>query len=136
MNTLAQTAAPASSKMLWTGRILTAFVVLFMLFDSIIKLIEIAPVTESFAQLGYPNNVARLIGGIELICTTLYVIPRTSVLGAILLTAVMGGAISSHIRVEDPLFSHTLFGVYLGLFIWGGLFFRDERLRALLPFRR
>jgi hypothetical protein len=119
--------------MLWTGRVLTALVVAFMLFDSIIKLIMIAPVAESFAQLGYPESVARPIGIIELAITILYVVPRTSVLGAILLTGVMGGAIASHLRVGDPVFTHLLFGLYLGALAWGGLYLRDARLRSVIP---
>jgi hypothetical protein len=87
-------------------------------------------------QLGIPPELDRLIGAIELVCLVLYAFPRTAVLGAILFTAIYGGAITSHMRLEDPLFSHTLFGVYLGLLAWGGLWFRDERVRALLPFRR
>jgi hypothetical protein len=108
---------------------------LFLLFDSIIKLIKIAPVVESFAQLGIPDHLAFGIGVLELVCVLLYVIPRTSVLGAILLTGYLGGAIVLHLRVGDPLFSHVLFPVYVGLLIWGGLYLREDRLRALIPLR-
>jgi hypothetical protein len=135
MQGLAQAAA-TPKPMLWAGRVLTALATAFMLFDATIKLMMIDPVVESFAQLGYPASVARPIGIIELICTALYVFPRTSTLGAILLTAVMGGAIASHLRIGDPLFTHLLFGVYLGAIIWGGAYLRDERLRALVPYRR
>jgi hypothetical protein len=135
MQSETQTSA-ASTTLRWTGRIMSGLVVLFMLFDSIIKLIEIAPVTESFVQLGYPNGLARPIGIMELVITALYVIPRTSVLGAVLLTGLYGGAIASHVRVGDPLVSHVLFGVYLGLLAWGGLFLRDPQLRAVFPARR
>jgi uncharacterized membrane protein YphA (DoxX/SURF4 family) len=117
----------------WAGRILSAIVMLFMLFDGVTKLIQIAPVTDAFRQLGYPVTLAPVIGTIELIATFLYALPRTSTIGAILLTAIFGGAIASHMRLEDPLFSHTLFGVYLGLMSWGGLYLRDARLRTLVP---
>ena len=120
----------------WTGRVMSGLVVLFMAFDSTIKLIKIAPVTEAFAALGYPDTLARGIGALEAVITLLYLIPRTSVLGAILLTGVMGGAIASHLRLDDPLFSHTLFGVYLGALAWGGLWLRTPALRALMPLRR
>jgi hypothetical protein len=124
-----------SKTMLWTGRVMSALVVLFLLFDSVMKLIKVAPVTEAFAQLGYPDSLARGIGVIVLVCAVLYAIPRTAVLGAILTTGLLGGAIASHLRLGDPVFTHTLFGVYLGLLAWGGFYFRDERLRSLVPGR-
>lgn len=120
----------------WIGRILSALVVLFMLFDSIIKVILIEPVVVSMKQLDYPVSTARDIGVMELVITALYVIPRTSTLGAVLLTGIMGGAIATHLRVGDPLFSHVLFGVYLGAIAWAGLILRDPQLRALFPIRR
>lgn len=127
--------APPARKWIWTGRVMSGFIVAFMLFDSIIKLIRIQPVTDSFAELGYPDKFAFLIGVLELVIIALYAIPRTAVLGALLFTAILGGAIATHVRVESPLFSHTLFGVYLGLIMWGGLYLREPRLRALLPLR-
>ncbi|MDX8467806.1 DoxX family protein [Mesorhizobium sp. VK23B] len=131
-------AAPVSNGALWTGRVLSAVVVLFMIFDGVIKLPPLDIVTQTMAELGWPAdpNIARLLGIIGLISTTLYALPRTSVLGAILLTAYMGGAISTHVRIGNPLFSHTLFGVYLGVILWGGLYLRDARVRALIPFSR
>ena len=131
-------AVPVSNGALWTGRALSAVVVLFMIFDGVIKLPPLDIVTQAMAQLGWPAdaNTARLIGIIGLISTALYALPRTSVLGAILLTAYMGGAISTHVRIGNPLFSHTLFGVYLGVVLWGGLYLRDPRVRALIPFSR
>jgi hypothetical protein len=117
------------------GWALTGLVGAFMAFDSIIKLVPIQPVIDSFRELGFPVEVARPIGILELAILALYLVPRTSVLGAVLLTGVMGGAIASHVRIEDPLFSHTLFGVYLGALAWAGLWLRDERLRALIPLR-
>jgi len=128
--------APAPRVAPWAGRILTGLVTAFMLFDAAIKLIKIQPVTDSFAQLGYPDSLARGIGALELAITVLYAFPRTAVLGAILLTGIMGGATASHLRLGDPLFSHTLFGVYLGVMAWGGLCLRDPKLRALLPITR
>jgi len=130
-------AVPASTPkpMLWAGRILTGLVTAFMTFDIVIKLIDMQVVRESLVQLGYPPELGPTIGAIELICLLLYLFPRTAVLGAVLLTAVMGGAISSHLRIGDPLISHTLFGVYLAAAIWGGLYLRDARLRAIFPIR-
>jgi hypothetical protein len=128
--------APNSKTMLWAGRVMSGLVLLFLLFDSTIKLIKIAPVVEAMNELGYPDELSRVLGVIVLACAILYAIPRTSVLGAILLTALLGGAIASHLRIGSPIFSHTLFGSYLGLLAWGGLFLRDARLRALIPLRR
>jgi hypothetical protein len=135
MPTMTET-APTSKAMLWTGRIMSGVVVLFLLFDGTTKLIKIAPVVEAQALLGYPDELSRVIGGIVLVCAILYAFPRTSVLGAILLTGLLGGAIASHLRIGSPIFSHTLFGAYLGLLAWGGLFLQDARLRALIPLRR
>jgi len=131
-------AAPASKGALWTGRVLSAVVVLFMIFDGVIKLPPLDIVTQTMAQLGWPADIgtARLLGIVGLVSTALYALPRTSVLGAILLTGYMGGAISTHVRIGNPLFSHTLFGVYLGVMLWGGLYLRDPRVRALIPFAR
>jgi hypothetical protein len=125
-----------AGKLVWTGRVLSGLTIAFMLFDSIIKLMQIQPVIDTFRQMGIPENLATEIGVIGLVCTVLYAIPRTAVLGAILLTAMLGGAIASHVRIGSPLFSHVLFGVYLGLFAWGGLFLREPRLRNLIPIIR
>lgn len=121
---------------LWTGRVLSGLVILFLTVDGAIKLVPIQAVTDSMRDLGYPTNVsfARFIGVVTLVCTAMYAWPRTSLLGAVLLTGVMGGAIATHLRLDHPLFSHTLFGVYLGLLLWGGLWLRDKRLRQLMPF--
>jgi DoxX-like family len=121
---------------LWVGRILTGIVALFLLFDSVIKLLKLDIVVESFVQLGYPESVARPIGILELACLVLYLVPQTAVLGAVLWTGILGGAITSHLRVGDPVFTHLLFGVYLGLMLWGGLYLRDAKLREVLPLRR
>ncbi|HXE29731.1 MAG TPA: DoxX family protein [Stellaceae bacterium] len=128
---------PAGFKaMLWTGRAITGFVALFLAFDSVIKLMQLDVVREAMQPLGYPDHLGLVIGVIEAICLVLYVVPQTAVLGAILITGVLGGAIASHLRVGDPLVSHVLFGVYVGVLAWGGLYLRDEKLRALIPFRR
>lgn len=120
----------------WAGLIMSGLVVLFLLFDAAIKLVPLEVVTTTMTALGYPAELARTLGILTLICTVLYAVPRTSVLGAILLTAYLGGAIATHVRIGSPLFSHTLFGVYLGLLAWGGLFLRDRRLRDLIPIAR
>jgi len=118
------------------GIILSALPVLFVLFDGAIHLMVIPPVVQAFTQLGYPVSTSRALGVIELVCIVLYLIPRTSVLGAILLTGYLGGAVATNLRVGSPLFSNTLFPVYVGILAWGGLFLRDERVRALIPVRR
>ncbi len=121
--------------MRWTGYALTGFFTLFMMFDVAIKLIRLPIVEQTMAQLGYPPGLGFPIGLIEGACLLLYLVPRTRILGAVLLTAVFGGAIASHLRLDDPLFTHTLFGVYLGLLMWGGIWLRDPALRALFPVR-
>jgi hypothetical protein len=120
------------------GYLMSGLVVAFMLFDGTMKLVPLDVVIQSTAELGYPASpaFARGLGIIGLICAGLYIVPRTAVLGAILLTGYMGGAVASHVRVADPLFTHILFGVYLGLLLWGGLFLRDARVRALIPVRQ
>ena len=137
--TLANSTPPTITPTKWRFRVsfaMSALAVLFLLFDSVIKLLEIGPVIDSFTQLGYPVSLARGIGSLELACLTLCVLPRTAVLGAIVLTGFLGGAVSTHLRIGDPLFSHVLFPVYVGLLVWGGLFLRDDTLRALLPTRK
>ena len=125
----------SSLSALWTGRVLSGIAVLFLLVDGAVKLVPIQPVIDSLRELGYPatKSFARFLGVLTLLCTALYAWPRTALLGAVLLTAIMGGAIASHLRLGDPLFSHTLFGVYLGLLFWGGLWLRDERVRRVMP---
>lgn len=128
--------APASGAARWTGRLLRGLVVLFLLFDGAIKVVEMDVVKQTLAELGYPTDIAFGLGVLTLAIGVLYAIPRTSVLGAILLTGLLGGAMATHLRVGSPVFSHLLFGLYIGLMAWGGLFLRDERLRAMLPLRR
>jgi hypothetical protein len=121
-----------------TGYVLSGLVILFLLMDAVMKLAALPVVLTTTAQLGYPETAqfARGLGLLLLICTLLHAFTRTAILGAILLTAYLGGAVATHVRIGDPLFTHTLFGVYLGLFLWGGLYLRDPRLRALLPLTR
>ncbi len=120
--------------MFWTGRVMTGLFALFMAGASIApKLLGMPVVDETLAQLGWPAGHGLAIGILELVLLVLYLVPRTSVLGAVLTTALLGGAMATQIRAGNPLFSHVLFGVYLGLFMWGGLWLRDPRLRALFP---
>ena len=125
-----------SKKMIWAGRIVSALPVLFLLMDGVMKLIKPAPVVEATVGLGYPEAVIVPLGIVLLFCTVLYAIPQTSVLGAILLTGYLGGAVATHVRVGNPLFTHMLVPVYLGLLIWGGLYLRDDRVRELIPIKR
>lgn len=125
-----------SKTALWTGRVLSTLAVLFLAFDCAIKLMQIPQAIEGTTQLGYPASVIFPLGIIQLICLVIYVIPQTSVLGAILWTGYLGGAIATHVRLENPLFTHILFPVYVALLLWGGLYFRNQHLRALLPFQR
>jgi len=115
---------------------MSGLTVLFLLMDGVTKLMMIGPVVEATNGLGYPLGLVRPIGIIALVCAVLYAIPRTVVLGAILTTGLLGGAIASKMRLEEPLFSQVLFGVYVGVLAWGGLYLRDGRLRALFPMRR
>jgi hypothetical protein len=127
--------ASVSKKMLWAGRILSAIPVLFLSFDGVAKLFKPASVVEATVRLGYPESVIPGLGILLLVCTVVYVVPRTSVLGAILLPGYLGGATATHVRVGDQLFP-ILFPSIVGALIWGGLFLRDERLRPLIPLRR
>ncbi len=126
-----------TSAKLWAGRVLTGLFVIFMLGASIAPKLLGMPVAEAtMAQLGWPPGYVLMIGLIELACVLLYLIPRTSVLGAVLMMGLLGGAMATQIRAGSPLFSHILFSIYLGLFMWGGLWLRDPRVRALFPVAR
>jgi len=126
-----------ASPMVWTGRVLTGLFALFMLGASITPKFFMPDIAaQSMAPDGWHADKTLLLGIIELGCLILYLIPRTAVFGAVLMTAYLGGAIATNLRVDNPLFGFTLFGVYLGLFLWGGLWLRDPALRALFPFRR
>lgn len=124
---------PSISKgRLWSGRILGGLPALFLLVDAIMKLVKPAPVVEATVNLGYPESVIIGIGVVLLICTILYLLPKTAVLGAILLTGYLGGAVATHVRVGEGWFS-ILFPVIFGVLLWGGLWLRDERLQKLIP---
>jgi hypothetical protein len=125
-----------SKAMRFTGYALTGAFTLFMLFDVGIKLVRHPMVEETMRQLGFRDGLGFPIGVIETICLVLYLVPRTAVLGAVLLMGIFGGGIATHLRHGDPLFSHVLFGVYLGFFMWGGLWLRDPDLRAVFPVRK
>jgi hypothetical protein len=124
-------AAPASKKMLWAGRVVSALPVLLMLVGGVMSLLSPAAVAEGTAKLGYPAHLTQAIVLLEIACAALYVLPRTAVLGAILLTAYLGGATASHVRVGDPF----VVPVIVGILVWGGLWLREPRVRALIPLR-
>ena len=126
--------APVITTTVWAGRIISALAVLFLAFDGIIKLLNLAPAADAMTQLGYLAGLVVTIGVAELICLAVYVIPRTSMLGAILLTGYLGGAIATQVRAGTSLFS-IVFPVIIGALLWGAIFLRDERLRALIPVR-
>ena len=134
MQTLVET-NQTSYAALWIGRVMSGLVIAFMLLDGVMKLVPMDVVVTTSEQMGIPGSLARTLGILGLICTVLYAIPRTSIIGAILLTGYLGGAIASHLRLGDPIFTHTLFGLYLGVLAWGGLYLRNDRLRALIPLR-
>jgi hypothetical protein len=131
MPTVKQTQKP----MLWTGRILSGLAVLFLAFDAVIKVVNIQPVIDSSLQLGLPVDLAPRIGALMLVCLAVYLIPRTSVLGAVLITGYLGGAIAIQARVDAPLFS-LIFPAILGALIWVGLYLRDSHLRAFVLQKR
>jgi hypothetical protein len=135
MTTKSQTATGTKST-IRIGWIMSGIVVAFLMFDGTTKLMMITPVVDATIGIGYPVDVIRPRGIVCLTCAILYAIPRTSILGAILLTGFLGGTVASKVRLEDPLFSQVLFGVYVGILAWGGLYLRDGRLRALIPLRR
>jgi DoxX-like family len=127
--------APIPKGRLWIGGIMSALPALFLVMDGVMKLMKPDFVVKATVQLGFPESVIFPLGIVVLVCVILYVIPRTAVLGAILLTGYLGGAVATHVRAGDPLFSHALFPVYFGILLWGGLYLREERLRELIPLR-
>lgn len=129
-------AAATPKAMLWAGWIMTGLVSLFLAMDLIMKLLKAEVVVQTTTTMQLPESMIVPIGVIELGALALYLYPRTALLGAVLWTGVFGGAIASHWRLGDPLFSHTLFGLYLGILVWGGLWLRDARVRAVMPFVR
>ena len=123
-----------ASGAVWTGRVMSGLFVLFMLGASVTPKFFLPQVTEpTMTQLGWPTKFTVMIGVIELVGTLLYLLPRTAVFGAVILTGLLGGSMATQVRIENPLFSHILFSVYLGLFMWGGLWLRNSKLRALFP---
>jgi hypothetical protein len=137
------TTAPATPRtteggIVWTGRVLSGLVVLFLLLDSAMKLAPLQVVIDTTRDLGWPTDPAtlRVLGVMLIVSALLYAYRPSSILGAILITAYLGGAVATHARIGSPLFSHTLFGVYVGLATWAGLWLREPRLRALLPLLR
>ena len=126
-----------ASATVWSGRVLTGLFALFILGASVLPKLSGMPIAEqTMAELGWPSGYVLMIGLMELTFLILYLIPRTSLLGAVLFTGLLGGAMATQIRAEMPLFSHVLFSIYLGLFMWGGLWLRDPAWRAMFPFRR
>jgi len=119
-----------------TVYVMTTLAVLFLTFDTVIKLLRLAPAVQGTVALGYPEHAVAVIGAIELVCLVLYLVPRTAVLGAVVFTGYLGGAVATHLRIGNPLLSHTLFPIYVAALLWGGLYLRDPRLRALMPLRR
>lgn len=126
--------APVANKMFWAGHITSGLAVAFLIFDSVIKVVNTSQAVEATTQLGYPAGVVVGLGLLELVCLVIYVVPRTAVLGAILLAGYLGGAIATQVHAESPLFN-LVFPAIIGAMLWGGLFLREPRLRALLPFR-
>lgn len=123
---------------IWVGRVLSGLASAFFVMDAVMKMIQPQFVIDATRGIGWPADPVTLwvLGCLLLTSTALYVFPRTTVLGAILLTGYLGGAVASHARIGSPLFTHDLFGVYLGLFVWAGLWMRDPRIRALIPLSR
>lgn len=124
-----------SKTKLWTARVLTGLVVAFLLMDAVMKVLQLPPAVQGTIALGFPASAVLGIGLLELVCLALYATPRTSILGAILLTGYLGGAIASQVRVGAPVFSHILFPTYIAALAWIGIYLRDDRLRILVPIR-
>ena len=123
---------PTPKWMIWTGFIMSLLPVLMLLTGAVMSILNPTAVGEAMGKMGYPATLAVTLGTVELLCTVLYLIPQTSILGAILLTGYLGGATATHVRVSEPFFLPILFGVL----VWGGIYLRNPRLRALIPFRR
>lgn len=117
---------------IWTGRILSALGVLFLTFDAVMKVLKSAQAVEGTTQLGYPESVVVPLGLLQLVCLALYLAPRTAILGAVLWTGYLGGAVATHVRLGNPMLTHVLFPVYIAVLLWGGLSLRDRRVRTLL----
>jgi hypothetical protein len=128
-----EAAGPNSKKMIWVGGIVSAIPVLLMVFSAVLKFLRPPQVVQGMVRFGYPDGLLFLLGALEFLSCVVYLIPRTAVLGAIFMTGYLGGATASNVRIGDPSYIMT---VFLGVCVWAGLFFRDERVRALIPFRR
>jgi len=124
-----------SRRAFWAGCVLSGLAALFLAFDAALKVLQLQPAVEGTAQLGYPPSAVLGIGLVQVVCLVVYLVPRSSVLGAILWTGYLGGAVATHVRVGSPLLSHTLAPVYVAALVWGGLWLREARLRALVPLR-
>lgn len=127
--------ASVSAGRLWTGRVIAALIALFCLFDATMKFVQPKPVADAFVRTGWPLHLSVTLGVLLAASTVLYLIPRTSILGAILLTGYLGGAVATNLRLENPLFSYTLFPVYFGVLVWSSLWLRDPKLQELVPLR-
>jgi hypothetical protein len=132
----ASSSVSTSMKSVWAGRIISGLITAFMIFDAVIHIMKPAPVAEAFAKLNIPLSLAVPLGVIELLCVVLYAIPSTAILGAILLTGYLGGAVAIQLPTGNPFFGEILFPVYIGVFLWGGIYLRDAKLRTLIPFQR
>ena len=128
-----RTQAVKSTKAVWAGRVLSGLAVLFLIFDASVKVLKSPFAIEGTTQLGYPESVVVTLGLIQIACLIVYLIPNTSVLGSILWTGYLGGAVATHVRVASPLFTHTLVPIYLAALLWLGLWLRDDGVRAVLP---
>lgn len=129
--TTASTATARTPRAVWAGRTLSTIAVLFLTFDLIVKLLLFPQASDATVQLGYPAGVVRPLGILQLVLLVLYLVPRTSLIGAVLWTGYLGGAVATHVRLGNPLFTHVLFPVYVGALLWGGLWLRDRRARSL-----
>jgi hypothetical protein len=124
-----------ASKRVWTGRVLSGLAVLFLAFDAVMKLVMAPEAVKGTTELGYPAHVLFGLGVVQLVCLAVYLVPRTAIVGAVLWTGYLGGAIATHVRVDNPLFSHVLFPTYVAALLWLGLYLRDARVRALIAAR-
>ena len=120
----------------WTGFVITGLISAFMLLDAAMKFAAPKPVADAFVRTGWPIDLSVTLGAILLTSTVLYLIPRTAILGAILLTGYLGGAVATNLRLHNPWFSHTLFPVYFGILVWGALWLRDPHIAGLIPVRK
>ena len=123
--------APLSRTAVWTGRVVTGIISLLLAMDAGLKVFLLAPAVEGTAQLGFPAHIVFPLGLIQAVSLVLYLVPRTSILGAVLWTGYLGGAVATHVRLDNPLFTHTLSPIYVAILLWGGLWLRDRRMRTI-----